>query len=52
MKTILLYILSSVVAILFGQVVAHLNKKMPPVVSEEITYKEFFDVVKKYNLNC
>lgn len=47
MKTILLYILSSVVAILFGQVVAHLNKKMPPVVSEEITYKEFFKTLFK-----
>lgn len=41
------HIIMSVLAILFGQVVAHLNKKMPPVVSEEITYKEFFSTLFK-----
>lgn len=40
------YIMISIVAILFGQIVAHLNKKMPPVVAEEITYKEFFSSLK------
>lgn len=41
------YCIASVLAILFGQIVKHLNKKMPPVVSEEITYKEFFKSLKK-----
>ena len=36
------YIISSIIAILLGQIAGHLNKKLPPVVSEEITYKEFF----------
>lgn len=36
------YIIMSILAILLGQVTYHLNRKMPPVVSEEITYKEFF----------
>ena len=36
------YVIMSLLAILFGQVIAHLNKKLPPVVSEEITYKEYF----------
>lgn len=35
------YIISSIIAILLGQIAGHLNKKLPPVVSEEITYKEF-----------
>lgn len=39
---ILNYIIPSILAILFGQVVGHLCKKMPPVVAEEISYKEFF----------
>ena len=43
---IIKYIVVSIIAILFGQVVGHLNKKMPPVVSEEITYKEFFKSLK------
>lgn len=41
------YIVVSLIAILFGQVVAHLNKKLPPVVSDEITYKEFFKNLNK-----
>lgn len=36
------YISIAILAIIFGQIVAHLNLKMPPVVSEEISYKEFF----------
>ena len=43
---IIKYIIVSIVSILFGQVVKHLNKKMPPVVAEEITYKEFFKSLK------
>lgn len=41
------YILISFIAIVFGQIVGHLNKKLPPVVSEEITYKEFFNTLLK-----
>lgn len=37
----------SVLAVGLGQVVSHLNKKMPPVVAEEITYSEFFKSLKK-----
>ena len=40
------YVIASILAILFGQIVGHLNKKMPPVVAEEITYKEFFKTLK------
>lgn len=40
------YIIIIICMILLGQVVGHLNKKMPPVVSEEITYKEFFSSLK------
>jgi len=36
------YIAMAVIAIILGQIVSHLNLKMPPVVSEEITYKVFF----------
>jgi leader peptidase (prepilin peptidase)/N-methyltransferase len=36
------YVIVSLIAILFGQIVSHINKKLPPVVCEEITYKEFF----------
>lgn len=43
---ILHHILASIFAIIFGQLSAHLNKKLPPVVSEEITYKEFFENLK------
>lgn len=39
---IIYYIISSIIAIVFGQLAGHLNKKLPPVVSEEITYKAFF----------
>lgn len=39
------YIIISVVSIVLGQVVGHLNKKLPPVVKEEITYKEFFKTI-------
>lgn len=37
------YIIMSVLAILMGQLVGHLNKKLPPVVSEAITYHEYFE---------
>ncbi len=40
------YIIVGIIMIIFGQIVGHLNKKMPPVVSEEITYKEFFKSLK------
>ena len=43
---VLPYVIMSVLAILFGQITKHLNKKMPPVVSEEISYKEFFASLK------
>ena len=43
---ILHFVLASIIAIIFGQISAHLNKKLPPVVSEEITYKEFFKTLK------
>ena len=41
------YVIISLLAILFVQVIAHLNKKLPPVVSEEITYKEYFSTFKE-----
>jgi leader peptidase (prepilin peptidase)/N-methyltransferase len=44
--SIIPYIIISFIAIALGQIVAHLNKKMPPVVAEEITYKEFFSTLK------
>ncbi|MEG0872412.1 MAG: A24 family peptidase [Clostridia bacterium] len=47
MRACIPYILMSILAIIFGQIVAHLNKKLPPVVSEEITYKEFFKTFKE-----
>lgn len=43
---ILHYVFASIIAIVFGQISAHLNKKLPPVVAEEITYKEFFKSLK------
>ena len=43
---IIKYVVVVILSILFGQIVKHLNKKMPPVVSEEITYKEFFKSLK------
>lgn len=39
------YVIVSILAIIFGQLVGHLNKKLPPVVSEEITYKEFYSTL-------
>jgi prepilin signal peptidase PulO-like enzyme (type II secretory pathway) len=41
------YLIIGVLAIILGQIVSHLNLKMPPVVSEEITYKVFFENLKK-----
>lgn len=43
---ITIYIIASILAIIFGQAVKHLCKKLPPVVSEEISYKEFFSTFK------
>ncbi|MEG2310655.1 MAG: A24 family peptidase [Clostridia bacterium] len=40
------YIIMSILAIFFGQVVSHLVQKLPPVVSEEITYSQFFKSLK------
>lgn len=46
------YIIMTILAILAGQVVKHLNKKLPPVVAEEITYKQFFStLLKDYTLD-
>lgn len=36
------YVITSILAIILGQVVAHLCKKLPPVVEEKITYKEYY----------
>ena len=36
------FVIVSIIAILLGQLTLHLTKKLPPVVKEEITYKEFF----------
>ncbi len=41
------YAIMSILAIIIGQVVHHLIRKMPPVVAEEITYKEFFSTLFK-----
>ncbi len=41
------YIIATIIAVILGQVVSHLNKKLPPVVKEEITYKEFFSTLFK-----
>lgn len=41
------YILMGLLAIVLGQIVSHLNKKMPPVVAEEIKYKEFLNTLFK-----
>ncbi|MDD3303417.1 MAG: A24 family peptidase [Clostridia bacterium] len=40
------YCVASILAFVFGQLVNHLNKKLPPVVAEEIGYKEFFKSLK------
>ena len=44
---ILIYSFAILFAVILGQIVSHLNKKLPPVVKEEITYKEFFKSLKK-----
>lgn len=41
------YIVMGVMAIVLGQIVSHLNLKLPPVVSEEISYKEFYKTLSK-----
>jgi leader peptidase (prepilin peptidase)/N-methyltransferase len=41
------YLIMGVLAVILGQIVSHLNLKMPPVVSEEITYKSFFKTLNK-----
>lgn len=41
------YVIATMLALFFGQVAGHLNKKLPPVVAEEITYKEFFSTLVK-----
>ncbi|MDD2376155.1 MAG: A24 family peptidase [Clostridia bacterium] len=41
------YLIMTILAIVLGQAVSHLNLKMPPVVSEEITYKLFFENLMK-----
>ncbi len=40
------YIIMSLLGIILGQAVGHLNKKLPRVVAEEITYKEFLKSLK------
>lgn len=40
------YVIFAILAVILGQIVAHLNLKMPPVVSEEISYAEFFKNLK------
>lgn len=40
------YIITSLIAIVLGQLAGHLNKKLPPLVSEEITYRQFFKSLK------
>ncbi len=40
------YILASIIAIFLGQLTKHLCLKLPPVVSEEITYKEYYKTFK------
>ena len=41
------YVIATMLALFLGQVAGHLNKKLPPVVAEEITYKEFFSTLVK-----
>lgn len=41
------YVIMSIIAVIFGQIVGHLNNKLPPVVSEKITYNEFFNTLFK-----
>ena len=42
-----MYIIIIFLSIILGQLVAFFNKKLPPVVAEEITYKEFFKDLKQ-----
>lgn len=44
---ILEYIIPSILAIILGQVVGELCKKLPPVVEEKITYKAFLNTLFK-----
>lgn len=47
------YLIVTIIAIILGQIVAHLNKKMPPVVAEEITYKEYYSTLfKDFKFDC
>ena len=46
MMNIIPFFIISVSAIFLGQIVSHLNKKLPPVVEEKISYKEFFESLK------
>lgn len=41
------YILASIIATILGQITKHLCLKLPPVVAEEITYKEFWKTLKQ-----
>ncbi len=41
------YIIMSVLALVFGQLAYHINRKIPPLVNEDITYKQFFSDLKK-----
>ncbi len=45
--SIIHYFIVSIIAIILGQLASHFNKKLPPVVKEEITYKEFFSTLTK-----
>lgn len=40
------YLIASILSLVLGQIAGHLNQKLPPVVAEEITYKEFFKTLK------
>lgn len=41
------YVIMSILALFFGQLAYHINRKIPPLVNEEITYKQFFIELKK-----
>lgn len=41
------YFIMSILALVFGQLAYHINRKIPPLVNEEITYKQFFIELKK-----
>lgn len=44
---IVYYVITSILAVILGQLAGHLNKKLPPVVAEEISYREFFNTLTK-----